>query len=65
MITIEISTKGIERVLLKHASEVEEAEDFFAYQTIKPRLMAMHAVLRDKFKKPDQLKTIRDNIKNG
>jgi len=51
MIVIEITKKGIQRALLKHATQDEETEDFIAYQVIKPRLMALHAALKDHFKK--------------
>jgi len=64
MITLEITKKGIQRVLLKHDTEDEETEDFAAYQVIKPRLMAIHAVLKDHFKNSRQSKE-GDSIQNG
>ena len=52
MVIVEITPKGIKNISIQHGEETDEVADFNALQFVKPRLMAIHAALKDHFKKP-------------
>jgi len=51
MVIIELTKRGVKKIYVQHACEEEEVSDFIALQFAKPRLMALHAALKDHFKK--------------
>jgi hypothetical protein len=51
MVIVELTQRGIKKIYVQHAAEEEEIADFKALQFAKPRLMAMHAALKEHFHK--------------
>jgi hypothetical protein len=50
MVIIELTPRGIKNISIQHGEEKDEVADFKALQHIKPRLMAIHAALKERFR---------------
>ncbi|HUV51329.1 MAG TPA: hypothetical protein VMW78_09975 [Anaerolineae bacterium] len=64
MVIVEFSQKGVGKIYVQHAGEDEEVSDFLALQFVKPRLIALHAVLKDSFQAKSNEKKIKATQKN-
>jgi hypothetical protein len=56
MVIVELTQRGIKKIYVQHACEKEEVADFRALQLVKPRLIAIHAALKENFKKGQDTK---------